>query len=344
LATGVQPEIGVKFSIEYKRFLSREKAEMAFKPTRDRIKLDPVSKAPLRRPEWIKVRAPSGETYEWLQGLMRTKSLHTVCEEALCPNIGECWGAGTATFLMLGDVCTRSCGFCDIKRGQPAPLDWAEPERVAQAVKAMDLKHAVITSVNRDERKDGGAPIFAMVIRRIRELHPGCSIEVLIPDFKGRVEALRIVMDARPEILNHNVETVPRLFKKVQPQDRYEWAAATLANAKELDPEVLTKSGIMVGLGETLDEVKSVMRDQREWGVDILTVGQYLQPSKQHLPIERYYTLEEFKEIEEFGRSIGFLWVESGPLVRSSYHAAKQVRALSIVHRKLYGEEKVGMG
>lgn len=269
---------------------------------------------------------------------MRTKSLHTVCEEAMCPNLGECWGAGTATFLMLGDICTRSCGFCDIKRGQPSPLDWAEPERIAQAVKAMDLKHAVITSVNRDDRRDGGAPIFAMVIRRIRQLHPGCSIEVLIPDFKGSLEALKIVMQARPEILNHNVETVPRLFKKVQPQDSYEWAASTLTNAKRLDPEVLTKSGIMVGLGETLDEVKAVMVEQRSWGVDILTVGQYLQPSKKHLPIERYYTLEEFKEIRDFGQSIGFKWVESGPLIRSSYHAAEQVRALSIVHRQLYGD------
>lgn len=309
---------------------------MSHTPTRDRVKPVGENITPLRRPDWIKVRAPSGEAYERLQELMRSKELHTVCEEAMCPNLGECWGAGTATFLMLGDVCTRTCGFCDIKRGQPSPLDWMEPERIAQAVKAMDLKHAVITSVNRDDRKDGGAPIFAMVIRRIRELHPGCSIEVLIPDFKGSPEALKIVMNARPEILNHNVETVPRLFKAVQPQDRYEWAAATLSNAKELDPEVLTKSGIMVGLGETIDEVKSVMRDQRGWGVDILTIGQYLQPSKKHLPISRYYTLEEFGELREFGREIGFRWVESGPLVRSSYHAAEQVRALSVVHRKLY--------
>jgi lipoic acid synthetase len=205
-------------------------------PTRARIKAEQNTTIPRRRPEWIKVRAPSGETYAQLQQLMRSKSLHTVCEEAMCPNIGECWGAGTATFLMLGDVCTRSCGFCDIKRGQPAALDWLEPERVAQAVRSMALKHAVITSVNRDERRDGGAPIFAMVIRRIRELQPGCSIEVLIPDFKGSLEALKIVMDARPEILNHNVETVPRLFKRVQPQDRYEWAAATLSNAKMLAP------------------------------------------------------------------------------------------------------------
>jgi lipoic acid synthetase len=310
---------------------------MPHTPTRDRINPEKTNPAPLRRPDYIKVRAPSGETYEWLQDLMRSKELHTVCEEAMCPNLGECWGSGTATFLMLGDVCTRTCGFCDIKRGQPNPLDWLEPERIAQAVKAMQLKHAVITSVNRDDRVDGGAPIFAMVIRRIRQVHPGCSIEVLIPDFKGKAEALKIVMDARPEILNHNVETVPRLFKAVQPQDRYEWAAATLTNAKQLDPEVLTKSGIMVGLGETIDEIKSVMRDLRSWGVDILTIGQYLQPSKKHLAISRYYTLEEFAELREFGGQIGFKWVESGPLVRSSYHAADQVRALSAVHQQLYG-------
>lgn len=270
--------------------------------------------------------------------MMRAKSLHTVCEEARCPNIGECWGSGTATFLMMGDVCTRSCGFCDIATGRPSPLDWMEPERVAQAVKEMDLRHAVITSVNRDERPDGGAPIFAMVIRRIRQLQPGCSIEVLIPDFKGSRDALKIVMDARPEILNHNVETVPRLFRAVQPQDHYEWAQATLQNAKALDPEVLTKSGIMVGLGETMGEVRETMRDLRSWGVDILTIGQYLQPSKKHLPIERYYKPDEFAELKRFGGDIGFRWVESGPLVRSSYHAEQQVRELSIVHRQLYGE------
>jgi lipoic acid synthetase len=310
---------------------------MAFDPTRDRVDPEKIDTTPIRRPSYIKVRAPSGETYEWLQSLMRKKALHTVCEEAGCPNMGECWGSGTATFLMMGDICTRTCGFCDIKHGQPTPLDWLEPERVAQAVKAMDLKHAVITSVNRDERRDGGAPIFAMVIKRIRQIHPGCSIEVLIPDFKGSLEALRIVMEARPEILNHNVETVPRLFKRVQPQDHYEWSMATLSNAKQLDPDVLTKSGIMVGLGETMDEVKAVLRDLRSWGVEIVTIGQYLQPSRQHLPIARYYTLEEFAELREFGLGIGFKWVESGPLVRSSYHAAEQVRALSAVHRLLYG-------
>lgn len=306
-------------------------------PTRDRVNPEKMDTTPVRRPSWIRVRAPSGETYEYLQKLMRQKSLHTVCEEAGCPNMGECWGSGTATFLMMGDVCTRTCGFCDIKHGRPAALDFLEPERVAQAVKAMQLKHAVITSVNRDDRKDGGAPIFSLVINRIREIHPGCSIEVLIPDFKGSVEALQMVVAARPEILNHNVETVPRLFKLVQPQDRYEWAKATLSNAKRIDPQVLTKSGIMLGLGETTEEVKAVMRDQRKWGVDILTLGQYLQPSRQHLPVAKFYTPDEFAELKEFGLSIGFRWVESGPLVRSSYHAAEQVRALSEVHKQLYG-------
>ena len=306
----------------------------------DVIPISGQDRPPRRRPEWIKVSAPSGDTYERLRGMMRSKSLHTVCEEARCPNMGECWGSGTATFLLMGDVCTRSCGFCDITTGRPAPLDWLEPERVAHAVQAMDLRHAVITSVNRDERSDGGAPIFAMVIQRIRELQPGCSIEVLIPDFKGHIESLKIVLDARPEILNHNVETVPRLFKKVQPQDHFEWAQATLTNAKKLDAEVLTKSGIMVGLGETMEEVKAVMDDLCSWGVDILTIGQYLQPTKKHLPIERYYTPEEFEEFERYGGDIGFRWVESGPLVRSSYHAEQQVRALSVVHRKLYEGEK----
>ncbi len=300
-------------------------------PTRDRISPEESTPKPMRRPEWLKVRAPSGETHKQLKTLMRKKELHTVCEEAMCPNMGECWGSGTATFLMLGDVCTRSCGFCDIKHGMPTLLDWDEAERVAQAVKSMELKHAVITSVNRDERRDGGAPIFAMVIRRIHEILDDCSVEVLIPDFKGSVEALKIVMDARPEILNHNVESVPRLFKSVQPQSNYANTKATLVNAKKLLPTGLTKSGIMVGLGEEMDEVKEVIRDLRSWNVDILTIGQYLQPSKKHLPIARYYTVEEFKELEDFGKDLGFPWVESGPLVRSSYHAAEQVRGLSEV-------------
>jgi len=309
---------------------------MASTPTRDRVNPEKIDTTPLRRPDWIKVRAPSGETSEWLNQLMRQKALHTVCEEAGCPNMGECWGSGTATFLMLGSICTRSCGFCDVRHGKPEEMDWQEPERVAQAVKAMGLKHAVITSVNRDERMDGGAPIFAMVIRRIRQLLPGCSVEVLIPDFKASLEALAIVLAARPEILNHNIETVPRLFKDVQPQDHYEWSRAVLMNAKRLDPDVLTKSGVMLGLGEETEEVREVMRDLRDWGVDILTLGQYLQPSRRHLPIKRYYTLEEFTALREYGLSIGFRWVESAPLVRSSYHAVEQVRALSRVHAALY--------
>ncbi|GAB4148602.1 MAG: lipoyl synthase [Candidatus Promineifilaceae bacterium] len=288
---------------------------------------------PHRRPEWIRVRAPGGDTFDNLKHLMRSKQLHTVCEEAHCPNIGECWGAGTATFLIMGDICTRSCGFCDIKTGRPLPLDWHEPERVAQAVRAMNLRHVVITSVNRDEREDGGAPIFALVIQRIRELQPGCTIEVLIPDFKGSAFALKIVMDVRPEILNHNVETVPRLFKKVQPQDQYEWALATLTNAKRMEPDVLTKSGIMVGLGESIDEIISVMSDLAACGVDILTIGQYLQPSKKHLPIDRYYRPDEFELLRQTGYDLGFKWVESGPLVRSSYHAEQQVAALSPIYK-----------
>lgn len=293
------------------------------------------SPRPRRRPDWIRVRAPDGETYQAVRQLMRSKSLHTVCEEARCPNMGECWGRnGTATFLILGDVCTRSCRFCDVRTGRPAPLDWDEPERVAQAVKAMKLRHVVITSVNRDEREDGGAPIFAGCIRRIRELQPGCSIEVLIPDFRGSEAALQVVMDARPDILNHNVETVRRLFRQVQPQDRYEWAEATLRNAKRLDPQGVTKSGIMVGLGETFDEVVATMADLRDWQVDILTVGQYLQPSREHIPISRYYTPAEFEELKMIGYQMGFGWVESAPLVRSSYHAEAQADALSVRHRR----------
>jgi lipoic acid synthetase len=309
---------------------------MSTNPTRNRIDPKVIDTTPVRRPDWIRVRAPNGENYQDLQRLMRSKALHTVCEEAGCPNIGECWGSGTATFLILGDVCTRTCGFCDIKHGRPEFIDWEEPERVAQAVKQMDLRHAVITSVNRDERRDGGAPIFAMIIRRIRQLLPGCSVEVLIPDFKGSVEALRIVMAARPEILNHNVETVPRLFKSVQPQDRYAWSQAIHTAAKQLDPDVLTKSGIMVGLGETFEEVQETMRDLRSWDVDILTIGQYLQPSRRHLPIARYYTLDEFEALKNFGLEIGFQWVESAPLVRSSYHALEQVRALSGMRKGLH--------
>jgi len=288
-----------------------------------------TSERPKRRPPWLRVRAPSGETYHWLMRLMRAKELHTVCEEAHCPNIGECWSHRTATFLILGDTCTRNCRFCNVKTGRPAPPDPKEPEHVAQAVQAMDLKHAVITSVDRDDLPDGGASVFAAVIGRIRELQPGCTIEVLIPDFRGRIEPLNTVMDARPDILNHNVETVPRLFRTVQPQCRYEWSLDVLRNAKVLWPEAVTKSGLMVGLGETVDEILDVMRDLRELDVDILTIGQYLQPTKQHIAIDRYYTPEEFDMFRKQGYEMGFLWVESAPLVRSSYGAEAQARVLA---------------
>ena len=289
----------------------------------------PTTPSLKRRPEWLKVRAPSGETFHELKRLMRSKTLHTICEEANCPNIAECWGRGTATFLIMGDTCTRSCGFCDVKTGMPSPLDWAEPARVADAVVQMNLQHVVITSVNRDERKDGGAPIFALAIRHIRKVKPDCTIEVLIPDFKGNQAALEIIMREQPDILNHNVETVQRLFKAVQPQDNYEWALATLRNAKKIQPDAVTKTGLMLGLGETKDEVLAVLRDLREIDVDILTLGQYLQPSKNHLPISRYWTPEEFADLKRIGQEMGFKWVESGPLVRSSFRAEVQARALS---------------
>ena len=287
-----------------------------------------VGELPERKPDWLRVKMPSGENYQRLRKLMRAKNLHTVCEEAMCPNIGHCWERGTATFLLLGDICTRSCGFCHIKTGRPIWLDELEPERVADAVARMNLRHAVLTSVNRDELPDGGARIFARSIELIHERVPGCSVEVLIPDFKGDRDALNMVMDARPEILNHNVETVPRLYRTVRPQAIYERSLDVLHMAKELDPAAVTKSGIMVGLGETSDEVLQVMRDLRDQDVDILTVGQYLRPTRNHLPIMRYWHPEEFIRLHDEGMAMGFQWVESGPLVRSSYHADGQAEAL----------------
>ncbi len=305
---------------------------MSKSPTRDRV--NPQQEDGHKRlPPWLRVKFNNNPAFHEIDALMQTQSLYTVCQEALCPNRGECWGAGTATFLLLGDVCTRACKFCDIKHGQPGSLDWNEPERIAQSVKTMKLEHAVVTSVNRDERRDGGAPIFAMLIRRIRELQPGCSVEVLIPDFKGSLEALQIVMDARPDILNHNLETVPQLFKSIQPQSSYQVSRDTLINAKKLQPDAITKSGLMVGLGETLDQIKETMVEIQSWKVDILTIGQYLQPSKNHLPVDRFYPPEEFEELKQYGLDLGFKWVESAPLVRSSYHAAEQVRALSTQFR-----------
>ncbi|MCJ7733719.1 MAG: lipoyl synthase [Anaerolineales bacterium] len=301
---------------------------MASTPTRDRI-TPQEENGHKRLPPWLRVKFNNNSVFHEVNALMQNQSLYTVCQEALCPNRGECWGAGTATFLLLGDVCTRACKFCDVKHGQPGVLDWDEPERIAQSVKTMNLEHAVVTSVNRDERRDGGAPIFAMLIRRIRKVQPGCSVEVLIPDFKGSLEALKIVMDAGPDILNHNLETVPHLFKTIQPQSSYQASKDTLVNAKKLQPNAITKSGLMVGLGETLAEIKETMAEIRSWDVDILTIGQYLQPSKGHLPVDRYYPPEEFDELKTYGLDLGFRWVESAPLVRSSYHAADQVRALS---------------
>jgi len=276
------------------------------------------------RPPWLKVRFPTSGPYYELQELMREQSLHTVCEEARCPNIGECWSRGTATFMILGDTCTRSCGFCAVKTGRPYTLDTAEPKRVALAIQRMKLKHAVITSVNRDELADGGAGIFADTIRWTRRLSPETTIEVLIPDFKGESAPLETVLSARPEILNHNTETVPRLYRTVRPQAVYERSLELLRLAKEIDPGTVSKSGVMVGLGETKDELLQVFRDLAEHNVEVLTVGQYLQPTPAHLPIERYYHPDEFAELKEAALAMGFVHVESGPLVRSSYHAEEQ--------------------
>ena len=278
----------------------------------------------LPRPEWIKARAPMGERYERLRGVMRDLRLHTVCEEARCPNIGDCWNRGTATFMILGDVCTRACGFCAVKTGLPRlPPDPREAERVAEAAAQMGLRHAVVTSVNRDDQRDGGAGVFAACIRRIRERVPGCSVEVLIPDFKGDAAALQVVIDAAPDVLNHNTETVPRLYRQVRPGARFERSLELLHRAKAAG--LVTKSGIMVGLGEEPAEVRETVRRIREAGTDILTVGQYLRPSADHLPIARYYEPAEFAEIKRYAVGLGYRHVESGPLVRSSYHAEEQV-------------------
>lgn len=292
---------------------------------------------PKRKPEWLKVRIPASEGYSRLKKLMQEKNLHTVCEEAMCPNIGECWHRGTATFLLMGDICTRSCGFCHVKTGRPQMLDEDEPHRVAESVVAMNLSHCVLTSVNRDELPNGGAHIFANTIREIRNQLPRCTIEVLIPDFKGDRAALQEVMEARPEILNHNTETVPRLYRTVRPQANYQRSLKVLSMARELDPGTITKTGIMVGLGENKEEVLAVMRELREHNVDILTIGQYLRPSSLHLPIYRYVHPAEFKEYHDLGMEMGFRWVESGPLVRSSYHAEGQATALALPVRQLSG-------
>jgi lipoic acid synthetase len=289
-----------------------------------------VAQLPDRKPSWLKVRAPGGPNYVRLQGLMRELQLHTVCEEARCPNVGECWEHGTATFMILGDVCTRNCGYCAVSHGRPPVYDVTEPDRVAKAIAEMSLRHAVITSVDRDDLPDFGAFVFAETIRQIRQRVPGCSIEVLVPDFQGNESSIRAVLDARPDIYNHNTETVPRLYRRARPGGRYERVMKIFAFSKSIAPDIPTKTGIILGLGETREEVVAVMRDLREVGVDILTLGQYLRPSADHLPIDRYYTPDEFRELRTIGLSLGFRHVESGPLVRSSYHAWEQVQAAGV--------------
>lgn len=302
-------------------------AELQTKPRARRERLRDEQPAG-RKPEWLRIKLSQNDEYWRIKSLMRGQTLHTVCEEAFCPNLGECWSRGTATFLLMGDICTRACKFCNIQSGKPLPLDEDEPRRVAESVAQMSLRHVVLTSVDRDDQPDGGAHIFANAIREIRARVPGCTIEVLIPDFKGERTSLKLVMDEHPEILNHNTETVPRLSRWVRPQAKHERSLEVLRMAKELDPKALTKSGLMVGLGEEWDEVLAVLDDLRRVDVDIVTIGQYLQPSRQHLPIARYYHPDEFTRLAEEGYARGFKWVESGPLVRSSYHADGQARII----------------
>jgi len=286
------------------------------------IDLRPRLRSP--KPAWLKAKAPVGDNFHNLKKLARGLGLHTVCESAQCPNIGECWDHHTATFMLLGDICTRRCGFCAVPKGRPEAIDWDEPRRVAEAVATLGLRHAVVTSVNRDDDNVGGARIFAETIRQIREAVPECRIEVLIPDFQGLEEPLRIVLEAKPNVLNHNTETVPRLYRAVRSGARYQRTLDLLANARKWDPAMVTKSGVMVGIGEETGELIEVFRDLGERGVDILTIGQYLRPSKDHLPMTRYYEPAEFVSLKEEALKFGFKHVESGPLVRSSYHAHEQ--------------------
>jgi lipoic acid synthetase len=287
------------------------------------------------KPEWLKVRAPGSPNYLRLKGLMRELKLHTVCEEARCPNIGECWHYGTATFMILGDVCTRACAYCAVSHGRPAQVDEAEPARVAGAIEAMALRHAVITSVDRDDLPDGGASIFAETIRETRLRTPGCRIEVLIPDFQGDEASLRAVLDAGPDVLNHNIETVPRLYRMARSGGRYPRSLELLDRSRRYTPGIPTKTGIMVGLGEEFDEVIAVFDDLRAVGVSIITIGQYLRPTPKHAPMIRYYHPDEFAELKRAALDRGFAHVESGPLVRSSYHAHEQADA--VLNRKHEG-------
>ena len=288
------------------------------------VQIEPARRALAPKPEWLKARAPVGENYHSLKRLARTLGLNTVCESAQCPNIGECWHHKTAPFMLLGNLCTRRCGFCAVPKGRPAPIDFDEPRRVAEAVAKLGLLHAVVTSVNRDDDLVGGARVFAMVIEEIRRQAPGCRVEVLIPDFQGDRESIRTVVDARPEVLNHNTETVPRLYRVVRSGARYERSLELLRYSKELRREALTKSGVMVGLGEETHELLAVFRDLASAGCEIVTIGQYLRPSRDHLPMKRLYTPREFAELKAEALKMGFRHVESGPLVRSSYHAHEQ--------------------
>lgn len=289
-----------------------------------------VAPLPERKPPWLKVKAPGGTNYLRLKSLMRELDLHTVCEEAHCPNVGECWEHGTATFMILGDVCTRNCAYCAVSHGRPPKFDAAEPERVARAAAQMQLQHVVLTSVDRDDLPDFGAWAFAETIRQIKAILPDCSVETLVPDFQGNEASIRTVLDAGPDIYNHNTETVPRLYKKCRPGGRYLRVLEIFRTAKRIAPHIPTKTGIILGMGETNEEVELTMRDLREVDVDILTLGQYLRPSADHIPIDRYVTPEEFRHLYDVGMSLGFKHVESGPLVRSSYHAWEQVQAAGV--------------
>lgn len=278
-----------------------------------------------RHPDWLKVKIPSGREYHKMKSLLASSRLHTICEEAKCPNIAECFGKGTATFLVLGDACTRNCTYCNVKKGIPSEADLNEPQRIARIIKKLNLNYVVVTSVTRDDLPDGGADIFAQIIQAIKNLSPRTKIEILIPDFKGNRDSLKRVIDAKPYLLAHNLETVERLFPVVRPQGDYKRSLSLSKEAKEMNPRLLTKSGIMVGMGERKEEITGTMKDLREVGCDIFTIGQYLQPSLNHLPISKYYTPEEFKEFQRIGEGLGFLHIESGPLVRSSYHTAEVI-------------------
>jgi lipoic acid synthetase len=295
------------------------------------VQIDLAPPRPKSKPEWLKARAPMGDNYHQLKKLARSLDLHTVCESAQCPNIGECWNHRTATFMLLGDLCTRRCGFCAVPKGKPHAIDMDEPRRVAEAIATLGLKHAVITSVNRDDDNIGAATVFAETIREVRRQAPGCQVEVLIPDFQGREDALKIVLEARPEVLNHNTETVPRLYRAVRSGARYERTLKLLENVKKFAPGMVSKTGVMVGIGEETEELLEVFQDLAAIKVDILTIGQYLRPSKDHLPMTRYYHPDEFRFMKEEAMKMGFRHVESGPLVRSSYHAHEQAESTGLV-------------